>query len=92
VGPVNADVDAVEVVSGELVKVMISKGKEGEKAISVPWRHWKAGLYSNITASNIGPRLRQYISALAIDVKYWRAIITHSPLYIHNMRISGWGL
>jgi hypothetical protein len=52
---------------------MVVKGKKEGRAISVPWRYWKAELYSHITTSNIGPRLRQYSSALAKYVKYWRA-------------------
>jgi hypothetical protein len=35
----NVNIDTVEVVSSELINVMISKGKEGGRAISVPWRY-----------------------------------------------------
>jgi hypothetical protein len=34
---------------------MVGKGKEGERATSVPWRHWKAELNSHIVTSNIEP-------------------------------------
>jgi hypothetical protein len=63
----------MEAVSSELIEVMTSKEKEGGRAISVPLRHCKAGLYSKIMTSNIEPRLYQHSSALATCVKYWRA-------------------
>ena len=41
------------------------KEKEGGRAISVPWRYWKAKLYLHNITSDIEPRLFQYSSAFS---------------------------
>jgi hypothetical protein len=55
-------------------QVSAGRGKEGGRAISVPWRYLEAGLYSHIMAGNtvlnLGCDYTVHVVVCAINVKY----------------------